>query len=432
MAKMFRLITIYTLFVFITISCNSLTETEMEDFTACDNGNAGSYPCYNVDLYATLTPGELLGNILNDIWGWTDPETGREYALVGLTDGVTFVDVTTPSDPVVVGKLHEPAAISKQKGTIGHHHEEEGFKGASAWRDMKVFENHLFVVSEQQDHGMQIFDLTRLRNVENIPVFFEEDGNYSLFDNAHNIEINEETGFAYVVGVTSGDVCASNGGLHMININSPLQPQFAGCYFDENAGGITRTGYIHDTQCIIYRGPDQKYANREICFNSSETVFLITDVSNKSNASTIAIQGFEGSGYIHQGWLTEDHRYFFMNDEGDERRFGHSTRTYIWNVEDLENPEMIGYYEHPTESVDHNLYITNQYMFQANYTGGLRVLDISNPEPDHISEVGFFNTTPENNNPVFAGLWSVYPWFSGNKIVVSDIQNGLFVLRFEQ
>ncbi len=41
----------------------------------------------------------------NDIWGWADPMTGREYALMGMTDGTAFVDVTDPDNPAVLGKL---------------------------------------------------------------------------------------------------------------------------------------------------------------------------------------------------------------------------------------------------------------------------------------------------------------------------------------
>ncbi len=427
---MFRYLPLSTFLALLVLSCSPVSETDSITYIPCENGMADIYPCKNVDLYAVLTPENLLGEQLNDIWGWTDPETGRDYALVGLTDGVTFVDITIPSEPIVVGKLIEPGEVSKQKNVTANH-EDSGFKGSSAWRDMKVYKNHLYVVSEQKNHGMQIFDLTVLREAEETQVIFKEDANYNLFGNAHNIAINEESGYAYVVGVTSGETCSERGGLHMIRIQSPLEPEFAGCYFNEDAGGITQNGYIHDTQCVFYSGPDENFRGREICFSSSETVFQITDVTDKSSTYTISLTGFDGSGYIHQGWLTADHKYFLMNDEEDERKFGHNTRTYIWNVENLESPELIGHYEHSTTGIDHNLYIKNGFVYQANYTAGLRILDISNPLPDQIIETGFFNTTPENEAPVFAGLWSVYPWFSGNKVVVSDIDNGLFVLRFE-
>jgi len=443
---MFRLSILLLPIIIVIYGCDSSVQIEEveEEYIECNNGSADGYPCNNVGLYAILSPADLLaeqsGNLeprLNDVWGWIDPVTGKEYALVGLSDGISIVDVTTPWEPVVMAKLAEIGAnVSKVEPLGGprfaHHDDGTGFKEASVWRDLKVYQNYMYVVNEQ-NHGMQVFDLTRVRDIDEPPVIFEEDYHYTKFDNAHNIAINEETGYAYVVGSTRGEICAERGGLHMIRLHEdPLQPEFAGCYFEEEAGGIIRNGYIHDTQCVIYRGPDQAHFGREICFSSSETTFTITDVSDKENAFTIFNDSYEGNAYSHQGWLTEDHRYFFMNDELDEISDGTNTRTYIWDLQNLENAELIGFYEHPTQAVDHNLYIYNNIMYQANYTAGLRVLDVSNPLPQSVTEIGYFDTTPGNNEPVFAGLWSVYPWLSNNTVLVSDIHNGLFILRVER
>jgi choice-of-anchor B domain-containing protein len=440
---MFRYIVLSVIITVGLLGCSTSSDVEEINFIPCENGIADGYPCDSIDLYAHLSPTELLAETkdgvpasLNDIWGWTDPETAREYALVGLTDGVTFVDVTNPSEPIVVGKLLEPgssANLQSQNPLIANHDDEGGFKQASNWRDMKVYQNHMYVVSEQGTYGLQVFDLTRLRNAGDEPEMFTHDFNYTEFGNAHNVAINKETGYAYVVGSTSGGTCAQQGGLHMVNlVDNPAEPTFAGCYFEEEAGGLTRSrdGYIHDTQCVVYQGPDTDHQGQEICFSSSETSFTITDVENKEQAFTIFNGSYAGNQYSHQGWLTEDHRYFFMNDELDELRDNINTRTYVWDIEDLDSPEMIGFYEHGTISVDHNLYVKGNLLYQANYTSGLRVLDIQNPEPDNISTLGFFNTTPGTDQPGFAGLWSVYPYLSGDKVIVSDIENGLFILRY--
>lgn len=440
---MFRYAILSVVITFFLTGCSTSSDVEEITYTPCENGSVEGYPCSNVDYYAHLTPTELLAETkdgvtasLNDIWGWSDSETGREYALVGLTDGVTFVDVTNPAEPVVVGKLSEPSDNSAEMNPLmARHDDQDGFKEASEWRDLKVYQNYVYVVSEQDSYGLQVFDLTLLRDVQDPPQIFSEDYNYTQFGNAHNIAINTETGFAYVVGSTKGETCAQQGGLHMINlIDNPAEPTFAGCNFEEEAGGGNsgKTGYIHDTQCVIYQGPDADYQGQELCFSSSETTFTITNVENKEQAFTIFNGSYSGNQYSHQGWLTEDHRYFFMNDELDELRDQNNTRTYVWNVEDLDSPEMRGYYEHNTVSTDHNLYVKNDLLYQANYTSGLRVLDIQNPEPNNISTFGFFNTTPENNQPGFAGLWSVYPYLSGDKVIVSDMSNGLFILRYSR
>ncbi len=411
-------------------------QLEAAEYPCIDGKAKEIYPCKNVDLYAKLSPEKLLGERLNDVWGWRDEDSGREFAIVGLTDGLSFVDITDPVNPLVVGKLWESTAGSNASRTANEILEsrslmhDDGFKGASIWRDMKVYRNHVFVVSEESGHGMQVFSLDRLLDVNNseMPVFFEHDALYMEFETAHNIAINEETGFAYAVGTREGENC-THGGMHMVDIREPLNPQFAGCYLDERGGGVIADGYIHDTQCVIYHGPDTRNNGEEICFSSSELKFLITDVSDKSAPATLSVTGYDGAAYSHQGWLTEDHRYFLMNDELDEIHNGHPTRTYIWNVEDLEDPELVGFHDHGTNAVSHNLFIRDNYVYQGNYLAGLRILRLADLANARLEETGYFDTTPGQMALEFGGVWSVYPWFSGNTVVASDIHNGLFILK---
>ncbi len=415
--------------------CDLFTKSDNDDSPSleCTDGlSDGQYSCNNIDLLAHIDGYDLLGtpldngNILNDIWGWTDPETGTEYALVGLVDGVTFVDLSTPSEPVVVGKLGETESVAEKTAgrTVFYDH------GKSTWRDFKVYQNHLYVVSDGQPHGLQVFDLTRLRNVENPPATFSEDALYEEFGNAHNIAINEETGFAYVGGSDT-----YGGGLHIVDITDPKNPQFAGFHSDSTVG-LNSTGYVHDTQCVNYQGPDSDYQGAEICMNSCETHLMISDVSNKSDVSTISATTYDGSGdtsgeiqhYAHQGWLTEDHRYFLLDDELDESN-GENTRTYIWDAQDLDNPELIGTHEADLATIDHNQYVKGNYVYQANYTAGLSIKSLDNIANGELEEVAFFDTFPTNNNTEFDGAWSNYPFFDSGIIVVSDISNGLFILQ---
>ena len=391
---------------------------DMAEPNLCDD----TYPCENINLLANLTPQQLQGEALNDIWGWTDPQTGREYALVGMTDRVTFVDISTPTDPQVVGTLPESVDESQtSESLLLQMHDDEDGEGKSAWRDVKVYQNYAYVVSDGQPHGLQVFDLTRLRDVTNTPQTFSEDLHYTEFGNAHNIAINEESGFAYVVGSNQ-----AGGGLFILDLSDPSQPVHVGSHTDPQVGRNS-TGYVHDTQCVMYNGPDVDYAGQEVCFNSSETHLMIADVTDKQNTSTISRNTYSGNEYAHQGWLTDDQRYFLLDDELDESRRGTQTTTYIWDVQDLDNPEMIGTYQ-SGRSIDHNQYINNGYTYQANYTRGLRVIDIANISEGALEEVGYFDTHPASDAPTFDGAWSVYPYFDSGVIVVSDISNGLFIL----
>jgi choice-of-anchor B domain-containing protein len=385
----------------------------------CVDGTAGPFPCENVDLMSFLPLAEIGGGQLNDIWGWTDRRTGREYALVGKTSGTAFVDITNARRPRYLGDLpsHQPVE------TI-----------FNVWRDIKVYRNHAYVVSEEPAHGMQVFDLRRLRDARQ-PRTWTEDAHYSFVldgttsflppstrilnppDNAHNIAINEQSGFAYAIGTST----CGGGGPHMIDIREPQDPKFAGC--------VSEDGYTHDTQCVNYRGPDQRFAGREICFNSNEDTVTIADVTDKDAPVQLSRTGYDTAAYTHQGWLTPDQRYLIVDDELDEQEQGGQTKTYVFDVGRLDAPSLIGVYNGQAESIDHNQYTLRDRSFQANYRSGLRILDTSGVAEGTLSEVGFFDVYPPDDAAEFNGAWSNYPYFGSGNVVVSGIEQGLFVLR---
>ena len=170
---------------------------------------------------------------------------------------------------------------------------------SSLWRDIKVYGNYAFIVSEAGGHGMQVFDLTKLRNVNNPPVNFSADAIYTGFGNAHNIVINEETARAYGVGTNT-----ASGGLHIVDISNPLNPTILGTF--------SQDGYTHDAQVVTYIGPDAQYQGKEIAFACNENTITIVDVDDPTDATLISTEGYSGSAYTHQGWLTEDHKYFVV------------------------------------------------------------------------------------------------------------------------
>jgi choice-of-anchor B domain-containing protein len=380
----------------------------------CSQGEAGEFGCDGVDLVAYM-PVEALGGDrginVNDVWGWTDPETGREYALVGLRNQTSFVDVTDPANPVLVGDL--PMTEGSQ---------------ASVWRDIKTYRDYAFVVSDGAGpHGMQVIDLTKLRAFEGEPIQFQEDVVYDRIASAHNIVIDTETGYAFAVGASSGgETCG--GGLHMIDIREPLTPVFAGCFADPETGR-SGTGYTHDAQCVIYRGPDADYEGREICFAANETALSIADVTDKANPVALSRASYPNVAYSHQGWLTEDHRYFYMDDELDEVSGTVSaTRTLIWDVVELEDPQLVGEYLGTTSASDHNLYVVGDRMYQSNYRSGLRILDIT--DPVNPREVSYFDTVPYGTDtPGMNGSWSNYPFFESGIVIVTSGREGLFIVR---
>lgn len=374
-------------------------------FAPCIDGMAAdTYPCDGVDMMSHL-PLDALGlSFANDIWGWTDPQTGTEYALVGGTEGTVFVDISDPKRPDIVGTLPTHSA-----------------EGNASWRDIKVYDNHAFVVSEHTDHGMQVFDLTQLRGVTGEPATFGETAHYGEFGHTHNLNINTDTGYAYAVGTST-----CNSGLHMVDVSDPASPSFAGCYEGD--------GYIHDTQCVIYDGPDAEHRGREICFNSNADGDVhrvtIVDVTDKENPAALARIPYPQEGYSHQGWLTPDQKYFLHNDELDEVAHGLKTTTRIFDVRDLDDPTLSATTDNGQTSIGHNLYTKGDRAYVSNYTTGLRLFDTTQVSDGKLPELAWFDVYPENDNATFeGGTWSNYPYYDKNMVAVNTMDRGLFVLR---
>jgi len=357
--------------------------------TPCVSGMAGPYPCSGYDLQSFIPCTAFGAQNSNDSWGWTDPVGGIEYALVGLDNGVAFLDISDPVNPLYLGKL--PTHTNP-----------------SLWRDVKVYNNYAFVVSEASGHGMQIFDLTRLRSVSNPPETFTEDAHYNGFGSAHNVVINEQEGYAYGVGTST-----FSGGPHFVDIQDPLNPVAA--------GGYSMGSYSHDGQVVTYDGPDSDYAGREIYIGSNEIEVVIVDITNKSNPQGISTISYSNTAYTHQGWLTEDHAYFLLGDEIDEINFGFNTRTVVFNLTDLDNPQLSFEYSGPTAATDHNGYTKGDSFYLANYSAGMRVIDISDISNGTMVESGYFDIFTPNNNAGYNGAWNVYPYFESGNILISSL-----------
>ncbi|WP_299208034.1 choice-of-anchor B family protein [uncultured Dokdonia sp.] len=364
--------------------------------TPCTGNMAGGFPCEGYDLQDRLTTAEMDSSFANDSWGWTDPEDGTEYALIGLTNGTAFVDISDPTNVIYLGKLPTHT-------------------GNSTWRDIKVYQNHAFVVSEASGHGMQVFDLTQLRDVTNPPVTFSETAHYDGFGNAHNIVINVDSGYAYGVGTQT-----FSGGPHFINIQDPTNPI--------GEGGYAANSYSHDAQVVTYNGPDADYTGREILIGSNENEIAIVDITDKNNPVEISTSSYPNIGYTHQGWFTEDQRYFLLGDEIDEINVGFNTRTIVFDLEDLDNPQLHLEYEGTNSSTDHNGYVVGNLYYLASYRAGMRVIDISDIANQNMTEIGYFDTVPSSDNVGTTGLWNVYPFFESGNIVLSG-NNGFTLVK---
>lgn len=365
----------------------------------CEDGFSGIYPCNHIDQAAFMSLAEFESISSNDIWGWTSHLTGREYALVGLFDRTAFVDVSSPEHPVYIGYL--PTATS---GIL--------------WRDIKVIGHFAYIGAEAAGHGLQVFDLTRLEALSfaEAPLEFDMDAHYTGFGNSHNVVADTANQFVYAVG---SDTFA--GGLHIVDVADPLNPLYAGSSEED--------GYTHDAQVVDYTGPDTDYQGRQICFAANENTITVFDVTNKNDVSLISRTGYDDIGYTHQCWLTEDQRYLIANDELDEMNFNINTRPIIFDMLDLDDPQLVGYVDLGTTSVDHNLYVKEGLVYMSNYTSGLRIRSLKDVAEGEMPSVAFFDVYPDSDARIFQGSWSNYPYFESGTVVATNMYVGFHVLE---
>ena len=388
----FRLLALALMLVTLGLSESAVAQTP------CEDGVAGQYPCAGLDLMCVRSFEELGGvppGNGNDCWGWT--HYGREFVLYGRSDGTSIIEVTDPVNPVMVANV--PTASIP-----------------SLWRDIKVIGDVAYIVSEAQEHGMQVIDLSGIPDAEPMtpPLTF---AHYTGFGRAHNVVANPETGYVYGVGTDT-----FSGGLHIVDVSNPSNPTLAGSW---------EALYVHDAQAVVYAGPDEDYVGREMVFALCGYAGVrIVDVDDKTDCFTVANVSDSAWAYTHQGWLSEDHRFLFMNDEIDESTgVAPLTRTWVMDVQDLDNPLVVGYHEGALPVTDHNLYTHEGKVYAANYFAGIQVLDIVDPSTATLEMTAFFDTNPFSDQVgTGGGAWSVYPYFESGNIAIST-QSHFFMVR---
>lgn len=390
--------------------------TSVEKQLTCSSGQAGEYPCHNVDLESHLPLSQLSSSpsSANDIWGYVDLNNNREYAVMGLYNGTVLIDVTDPVNPVEVDTI----------------------TGAnSTWRDVKVYQYfddgeqqykaYAYVTTEGQG-GLQIIDLS------NAPESIELVNTINVFQTAHNVYLGNinyadgtaldgHEGYLYIAGSN-----LDNGSYRVFDLSDPVNPALVTT--------PSSAGYVHDaTNLIIDDARTAQCADGhnpcEIFVDFNENTVDIWDTTDKSNPYKISSTGYAGASYTHSGWYSEDKNYVFIQDELDERNRGVNTTLYVMDIQDLNSPRIVGSYVGSTPAIDHNGFTLGDKYYMSNYKRGLTVLDVSNPATP--KEIGFFDTypIPEANDPQFDGAWGTYPYLPSGNILVSDISNGLFVLK---
>ena len=340
----------------------------------------------------TMSAGAQNGN---SCWGWVSP-AGREYAIMGLYDGTAFVEVTNPSAATLKSFQAGPASL---------------------WRDVRTHLNYCYAGSEGGG-GIQVFDLSQLDSTGTVTLVNTVTAPTSTTAATHTLAVDNTSGFLYRAG-------GGSNGLRFYDLNAnPAAPAYVGAW-----GPI----YVHEAEVKTYTsGP---YAGKQIAFcyggangGNVNTGLYIVDVTNKLAPVQLSFITYPNARFCHQGWLDEDGRYVYINDELDEGATVSVTTTIVMDVSNLSAPIFKGTFTNNNAAIGHNIYVKDKLVFQANYRSGMRVFDTTT-NPLNPPEVAWFDTYPADDNANFNGLWNIWPYFPSGTVIGSDIERGLFVWR---
>jgi len=400
---------------------NQLSQKQAE--LNCVNNKAGSFDCNNIDLLAHMPLGDFSSkpSAANDIWGHVDLNTGDEYAILGIKNGVAVVNVSDPISPVEVGTIN---GIS------------------SGWRDVKVYQHFDESLNLWRAYAYSSMD------VEGIEYITIIDLNH-LPHSVNLVERNRAVAMAHNIYITNVD--------HTLNIALPgLTPSLQIVGSDEFSGAFNSysltnpatltplsnvtsrgNGYTHDGASLNITDNRKNTdcqtsdANCTVFIDFNEKEMKLWNISDADNVKALGIAEYNDvnkeNQYVHSGWGSEDKQFIFLHDEFDEYKGGLNSTVRIFSIADLNNPQQVGQWTGTTKAIDHNGFVRGNRYYMSNYQRGLTVLDITNPATP--VEVGNFDTYTPSNNASFAGAWGAYPFLPSGNILISDINSGLYILK---
>ena len=336
---------------------------------------SGNLINYNLDLISHIEIENASNNYgVSDVWGYTD-EFGNEYAIVGYQFG-TYIYKVSSTIPQLVADFIGPSS-----GDYYYH------------RDYKTYESHLYVVNEMYggDIGMQVIDLSPLPYNE--PIQLET---YNEMSQSHNLWIDNVTGLAFIEH-QNGD------NIHIADISNPSYPQYAASFGNQALN-------CHD----IYTRNNTAYVSEGWSYEFG--IYNISDINN-----IIQLASIPCSGYAHNAWLNDEGTHLITTEETENKTIK------IWDISNLNNIMLTGEYL-GENNLAHNVHVLNNLLYISHYSTGLKIVDIFNPS--RPIEIAAFDTYPQSDNGGYIGCWGAYPFTSNGYIYASDMQNGLYILEF--
>lgn len=364
-----------------------------------DGGVAGTFVSSGIQLKSwlplnTLSAASTSGN---SCWGYISP-AGREYAIMGTSDGTAFVEITNPSAATLKAFMTGPTSL---------------------WRDVRVYQQYCYAASEAGS-GIQVFNISQLDTTGAVTLVNTILAPTTTTAASHTLAIDTVSGYLYRAG-------GGSNGLRIYDIHTnPALPTYVGAWSPI---------YIHEAQVVTYTsGPN---AGKQIAFccggsngGNVNTGLYVVDVTDKANPIQLSYTTYPGARYCHQGWLDENSQFFYINDELDEGDTVSVCTTLVMNVLNLSNVIYAGKFDNGNSAIGHNCFVRGTKLYEANYRSGVRIFDLA-VSTTNPPEVAYFDTYPGSDAANFNGLWNVWPFFPSGTLIGSDLERGLFVWKVE-
>jgi choice-of-anchor B domain-containing protein len=383
----------------------------------CVQGFAGQFPCRNVDFLAQMPLSRFSSQPTSaaNVWGLVDLNDNREYAVIGLRNGTAVVDVTDPANP-------------REVGTVPGN--------PSLWREVKIYQYrdtaanryraYAYISTEAAGSGLQVIDLSGLPNTVSLATTLTDTGRQhtlyvSNIDYATNVVLPGAQAFLYAAGSDR-----NSGAWRVYSLANPAQPLL----LTSPPGGQ----YMHDSTSLLITDSrtsqcDAGHNPCEVLADFNENTVDLWDVTNKSSPVLLSSTSYPAATYTHSGWPSADQRFLFVHDELEEIRRGLNTQMYTMSLDNLRAPSVVTSYTGSTTTTDHNGYTKGSFYYVSHYRRGLVVFDVSNP--NQLREVAHMDTflAPADNSAGTDGAWGVYPFFPSGTVAISDISNGLVLMK---
>ena len=324
-------------------------------------------------------------NTYNEVWGYA--QGGREYAIIGSTMGTHVLDITD----VAQGQVNEVAFVPGAFQGVGVVH-----------RDMKTLGHHLYIVCDEGPSTLQVVDLQYLP--DSVVTVYDSD---DLLVRAHNIFIDTAQARMYS--------CGGSSQFSVYDLQDPAQPVLLLDLEADVPWWGPAVGYVHDA-----------YVRDGIAWCHDEDGFSVVDLGDVNAPQLLgSLTVYPEPGYNHSGWLHEDGTHYAMCDET------HGSRMKLLDVSDLSDIQVDTLFSTgvDTLSIAHNAVWNGDLLHVSYYHDGYWVWRLL--ADGSLVEVGHYDTSLEPHAENYKGAWGVYPFLPSGRVLVSDMQTGLWVLEID-